>query len=553
MRSNRVKLGVERAPARALMHATGMPRGELDRPFVGIVSSYTDLIPGHMGMRDLERYVEKGIHSGGGYAFTFCVPGVCDGIVMGHVGMHYSLPSRELIADMIESVVEGHALDGMVMITNCDKITPGMLMAAGRLDIPAVVVTAGPMLSGRQGKRRLSLINDTFEAVGRYQRGELDAGELACLEMEACPGEGACQGLYTANTMACLTEVLGLSVPGCGTGLAGSGKKRRIAFESGSRVMDLIRTGTTARTYLTQESFENAIRVDMALGGSTNTVLHLPAIAHDAGLTLSLETFDRISRDTPHLISLLPSGTYYMEDLDWAGGIPAVLSRLAPALHDTPNVFGPSTLQIARQAVIADEEVIRSTDHPYSPEGGIAILRGSLAPLGAVVKRAAVSPSMMQFEGEALVFDAEEAAMEAIMGGKVRPGHVVVIRCEGPKGGPGMREMLSPTAALAGLGLTEGVALVTDGRFSGGTRGPCIGHVSPEAMEGGVIGLVQNGDRVAIDIPGRRLDLLVEESEIARRRALWKPPLPKIRKGYLARYARLVTSANTGAILTAEG
>jgi len=550
MRSDRVKKGVERAPARALMHATGVPRGELDRPFVGIVSSYTDLIPGHMGMRDLERYVEKGIHSGGGYAFTFCVPGVCDGIVMGHVGMHYSLPSRELIADMIECVVEAHALDGMVMITNCDKITPGMLMAAGRLDIPAIVVTAGPMLSGRQGSRRLSLVNDTFEAVGRYQRGELDDGELACLEMEACPGEGACQGLYTANTMACLTEVLGLSIPGCGTALAGSGKKRRIAFESGSRVVDLIRSGTTARAFLTEESFENAIRVDMALGGSTNTALHLPAIAHDAGLTLSLETFDRISRETPHLISLLPSGKYYMEDLDWAGGIPAVLSRLAPSLRDTPNVFGPSTFQIARQAVIADKEVIRSLDRPHSPEGGIAILRGSLAPLGAVVKRAAVSPSMMQFTGEALVFDAEEQAMEAIMGGKVRPGHVVVIRCEGPKGGPGMREMLSPTAALAGLGLTEGVALVTDGRFSGGTRGPCVGHVSPEAMEGGIIGLVENGDRIAIDIPARRLDLLVEETEIARRRTRWQPPLPKIRKGYLARYAKLVTSANTGAVLT---
>jgi dihydroxy-acid dehydratase len=551
MRSDRVKRGVERAPARALMHATGMPRSELDRPFVGIVSSYTDLIPGHMGMRDLERFVEKGIHSGGGYAFTFCVPGVCDGIVMGHVGMHYSLPSRELIADMIESVVEGHALDGLVMITNCDKITPGMLMAAGRLDIPAIAVTAGPMLSGHHGGRRLSLINDTFEAVGRYQRGELAADELECLEMEACPGEGACQGLYTANTMACLTEVLGLSIPGCGTALAGSGKKRRIAFESGSRVVDLIREGATARAFLTPESFENAIRVDMALGGSTNTVLHLPAIAHDAGFELSLETFDRISRETPHLISLLPAGKYFMEDLDWAGGIPGVLSRLASLLHDTPNVFGPSTRQIARQAVITDEEVIRSLDRPYSPEGGIAILRGNLAPMGAVVKRAAVSPSMLRFTGDALVFDSEEAAMEAIMGGKVRPGHVVVIRYEGPKGGPGMREMLSPTAALAGMGLTESVALVTDGRFSGGTRGPCIGHVSPEAMEGGVVGLVENGDRIAIDIPERRLELQVDELEIARRRDGWQSPPPKIRKGYLARYARMVTSAHTGAVLQA--
>ncbi len=551
MRSDRVKIGVERAPARALMHATGVPRGQLGRPFVGIVSSFTDLIPGHMGMRDLERFAEKGIHSSGGYSFIFSVPGVCDGIVMGHAGMHYSLPTRELIADMIESVVEGHALDGMVMITNCDKITPGMLMAAGRLDIPAVVVTAGPMLSGHHGGRRLSLIKDTFEAVGRHRRGELDDAELACLEMEACPGEGACQGLYTANTMACLTEVLGLSAPGCGTALAGSGKKRRIAFESGARVVELIRQGLTARAFLTPASMENAIRVDMALGGSTNTALHLPAIAHDAGFDLPLETFDRISRETPHLISLLPAGEHFMEDLDWSGGIPAVLSRLVSSLGDTPNVMGPGIHQIAREAVIGDPEVIRPLDRPYHPEGGIAILRGNLAPLGAVVKRAAVSPSMMRFAGDALVFDAEETAMEAIMGGRVRPGHVVVIRYEGPKGGPGMREMLSPTAALAGLGLTEGVALVTDGRFSGGTRGPCIGHVSPEAMEGGNIGLVRDGDRIAIDIPERRLELQVDEAELARRKAGWQPPPPKIRKGYLARYARLVTSANTGAVLKA--
>jgi dihydroxy-acid dehydratase len=523
----------------------------LGRPFVGIVSSFTDLIPGHMGMRDLERFAEKGIHSSGGYSFIFSVPGVCDGIVMGHAGMHYSLPTRELIADMIESVVEGHALDGMVMITNCDKITPGMLMAAGRLDIPAVVVTAGPMLSGHHGGRRLSLIKDTFEAVGRHRRGELDDAELACLEMEACPGEGACQGLYTANTMACLTEVLGLSAPGCGTALAGSGKKRRIAFESGARVVELIRQGLTARAFLTPASMENAIRVDMALGGSTNTALHLPAIAHDAGFDLPLETFDRISRETPHLISLLPAGEHFMEDLDWSGGIPAVLSRLVSSLGDTPNVMGPGIHQIAREAVIGDPEVIRPLDRPYHPEGGIAILRGNLAPLGAVVKRAAVSPSMMRFAGDALVFDAEETAMEAIMGGRVRPGHVVVIRYEGPKGGPGMREMLSPTAALAGLGLTEGVALVTDGRFSGGTRGPCIGHVSPEAMEGGNIGLVRDGDRIAIDIPERRLELQVDEAELARRKAGWQPPPPKIRKGYLARYARLVTSANTGAVLKA--
>jgi dihydroxy-acid dehydratase len=516
---------------------------------VGIVSRVTDLIPGHIGMRDLERFAEKGVHANGGYPFLFSVPGICDGMAMGHLGMHYSLPSRELIADMIESVVEAHALDGMVLITNCDKISPGMVMAAARLDIPAIVVTAGPMHSGRHRGRRLSLVRDTFEAVGRFRRGELDEREMACLEMEACPGEGACQGLYTANTMACLIEVLGLSVPGCATALAGSARKRRIAFESGSRIVDLIHAEITARSFLSRESFENAIRVDMALGGSTNTVLHLPAIAHDAGLKLPLEAFDRISRETPHLVSLLPAGEYFMEDLDWAGGIPAVLARLIDLLNDTPTVFGPTIHQVARQAEIWDAEVIRDPSRPYSPEGGIAVLHGTLAPFGAVVKRASVTPAMMRFEGAALVFDAEEGAMEAIMEGRVKPGHVVVIRYEGPRGGPGMREMLSPTAALVGLGLTEGVALVTDGRFSGGTQGPCVGHVSPEAADGGVIALVENGDRIAIHIPERRIDLLVGEDELARRKARWQPPPPKIRGGYLERYARMVSSAHTGAIL----
>jgi dihydroxy-acid dehydratase len=549
MRSNRIKVGVERAPHRSLLHATGMPRSELARPFVGIVSSFTDLIPGHIGMRDLERFVEKGVHSNGGYPFIFSVPGICDGVAMGHMGMHYSLPSRELIADMIESVTQAHALDGLVLITNCDKITPGMLMAAARLDIPAIVLTAGPMYSGRLKGKRLSLVGDTFEAVGRFQRGEIDERELACLELEACPGEGSCQGLYTANTMACLVEVLGLSIPGCATAMAGSGRKRRIAFESGSRIVDLIKAGSTARRFLTEDSFENAIRVDMALGGSTNTVLHLTAVAHEAGVVLPLEAFDRISTETPHLVSLLPGGVHFMEDLEWAGGIPAVLSRLLPQLQDTPTVYGPSTYQVARQAQVCDEEVIRPVERAYRPEGGLAILSGNLAPQGAVVKQGAVSPSMLRFEGEALVFDSEEEAMEAIMTAKVRPGHVVVIRYEGPRGGPGMREMLSPTSALAGLGLTEAVALITDGRFSGGTRGPCVGHISPEAAQGGPIALVENGDAIRIDIPNRRLELLVDEVTLRGRKAAWRAPSPKIQTGYLARYARMVTSAHTGAVL----
>jgi len=549
MRSKRIKEGLERAPHRSLLHATGVPRSELSRPFVGVVSSFTDLIPGHSGMRDLERFVEKGVHSAGGYPFIFSVPGICDGIAMGHKGMHYSLPSRELIADIIESVTEAHALDGLVLITNCDKITPGMVMAAARLDIPAIVVTAGPMWSGRHGGRRLSLVSDTFEAVGRYKRGEIDDVELECLELEACPGEGSCQGLYTANTMACLVEALGLSLPGCATAMAGSAKKRRIAFESGSRIVHLIQSGATARRFITEESLENAIRVDMALGGSTNTVLHLVAIAKEAGLVLPLEAFDRISRETPHLVSMLPGGTHFMEDLEWAGGIPAVLSRLLPFLQDTPTVFGTSIIQIARQATVCDEEVIRPLDRPYREEGGIAILKGNLAPHGAVVKQSAVSPKVLTFQGRATVYDSEEEAMDAIMAGLVRDGDVVVIRYEGPRGGPGMREMLAPTSALAGMGLAESVALVTDGRFSGGTRGPCVGHVSPEAAAGGPIALVEDGDPILIDIPRRRIELLVDEIVLNGRRAHWRPPEPKIAKGYLARYASMVTSGSTGAVL----
>ena len=549
MKSSRIVEGVERAPHRALLSATGMPRAELGKPMVGIASSFTDLIAGHVGMRDLERFAEKGVHAAGGDPFLFGVPGICDGIAMGHRGMHYSLPSRELIADMVESVAEAHSLDALVLLTNCDKITPGMLMAAARLDIPCIVVTAGPMLSGRLKGRRLSFVRDTFEAMARHRKGDISADELAACEAEACPGCGSCQGLYTANTMACLTEALGMSLPDCGTTLAVMAKKRHIAYASGQRIVELVREGLTPRKILTPGAFENAIRLDLALGGSSNTVLHLCAIAREAGVHLDLDRFDRLARETPQLCSLRPSGEHFMEDLDSAGGVKAVLRRLADLLADGPAVGGRSVREVAAAVEWLDEEVIRPRDNPVRPEGGIAILKGSLAPDGAVVKQSGVSEGMMSFRGRAQCFDSEEAAMEAIMGGSISAGTVVVIRYEGPKGGPGMREMLAPTAAIMGMGLGESVALVTDGRFSGGTRGPCVGHVSPEAAAGGPIALVRDGDEVELDIRGRRLEVRIAPDELERRRQGWSAPEPKVRTGWLARYARLVTSANTGAVL----
>lgn len=549
MRSRIIKQGLERVPHRALLYATGIPKSEMKKPFIGVASSFTDIIPGHVGMRDMERFIEKGIHSAGGYPFFFGIPGICDGIAMGHSGMHYSLPSRELIADMVETITSAHQLDGLVLLTNCDKITPGMLMAAARLNIPSVVVTAGPMISGRLKGRRLSLVNDTFEAIGKYKKGMIKNDELEALEMCACPGAGSCQGMYTANTMACVTEAIGMSLPRCATALAVSADKKRIAFASGQRIVELIKKNITSRKIMTRQAFENAIMVDLALGGSTNTVLHIPAIAHDAGIELPLETFDILSKKTPHLANMLPGGEHFLEDLDWAGGIPALLKRLRKNLHNTMTVSGKKIFELADSAEVVDENVIRPSSRPYHKEGGIAILRGNLAPDGAVVKQSAVSPNIMQFEGSAKVFNSEEEGMKAILKGDIRAGDIVVIRYEGPKGGPGMREMLSPTAAIAGMGLSESVALLTDGRFSGGTRGPCIGHISPEAMEGGAIALLKNGDRIKIDIPKRRLDVLLSEKELKERLGKWKPIRPKITKGYLARYARMVTSAGSGAVM----
>jgi dihydroxy-acid dehydratase len=535
MKSNLIKKGVERLPHRALLYATGIPRSEMGKPFIGVATSFTD--------------IEKGVHTGGGYPFFFGIPGICDGIAMGHRGMHYSLPSRELIADMIETITEAHQLDGLVLLTNCDKITPGMLMAAARINVPSIVVTAGPMMSGQLRGKRLSLVNDTFEAIGKYKEGKLSDSDISELEICACPGPGSCQGMYTANTMACVTESLGMSLPGCATSLAVSSKKRRIAFESGHRITALVKKNITPRKILTLKAFENAIRVDMALGGSTNTVLHIPAIAHESRISLPLDLFNDISKKTPHIADMLPGGSYYLEDLEYAGGIPAVLKRFRSVLNNANTVSGKKIHAIADRSEITDPEVIRPLNRAHRKEGGIAVLKGSLAPDGAVVKQTAVGKKMMNFKGRARLFNSEESAMKAILAKKVKAGDVVVIRYEGPKGGPGMREMLGPTSAIAGMGLSESVALITDGRFSGGTRGPCIGHVSPEAMEGGPIAIVKEDDMISIDIPKRKLDLLVSKDVIIERQKKHRALKPKIREGWLARYAAHVTSASTGAIM----
>jgi dihydroxy-acid dehydratase len=536
-------------PARSLLLATGNVTSEdMGKPFVGLVSSFTDLIPGHAHMRRLERAIEHGVFAGGGVAWLFSVPGICDGVAMGHEGMHYSLPSRELIADMIESITLAHRLDGLVLLTNCDKITPGMLMAAARLDVPAIVVTAGPMLSGRYKMERLDLVHDTFEAVGRFKAGLISREDLENLECEACPGGGSCQGLFTANTMACVTEAIGMSLPYCAAALNASAKKDRIAYASGKRIVDLVKKGVTARKIMTREAFGNGIAVDMALGGSTNTVLHIPAIANEAGVELPLEIFDEISRRTPHLTNFRPAGDMMMEDLDAAGGVPAILKRLKKQLRNCLTTSGLRTHQIADAARVNSDELIRPPDRAYHAEGGIAILRGNLCPDGGVIKQSAVSQEMRKFTGKARVFDSEQACNEAILAGRIKAGDFVVIRYEGPAGGPGMREMLAATATLKGLGMADKVYLMTDGRFSGGTAGPCIGHVSPEAAAGGVIALVKNGDCVRVDLDKRLLELVVSKAELAKRRKAWKRPAAKITTGYLARYARTVTSASTGAI-----
>jgi dihydroxy-acid dehydratase len=552
MRSDRAKAGLDNAASRALLHACGITQRQMSKPFIGIANSYTDMVPGHVGLQRLARAVEHGVAAGGGVPFNFGVPAICDGIAMGHAGMFYSLPSRELIADVVESMGEAHALDGIVLLTDCDKITPGMLMAAGRLDIPAIVVTAGPMHSGNLRGKRLSLVRDTFEAVGRFQRGEIDEEEMAALELTACPGEGSCQGLYTANTMQCVTEAMGMSLPGAGSALAGTAERIRIAYDSGEAICRMIEEDLTARNIITEAAIRNGIRIDMALGGSTNTCLHIPAIAYEAGVEIELEWFDEISQDTPQISKLRPAGDYMMEDFHNAGGIAAAMNVLGERIEDNQTVSGRGIVEIISEAEVWDDDVIRSPENCYRETGGIAVLHGNLCPDGAVIKQSAVADSMRQFTGTALCFDSEEAAMEAILADEIPDGSWVIVRYEGPQGGPGMREMLNPTAALTGMGKEETVALITDGRFSGGTRGPAVGHCSPEAAVGGTIALIEDGDQIAIDLDERTLELLVDEEELSQRREAWVRPKPKIQKGWLARYAKLVTSANTGAVMTPE-
>lgn len=547
MRSDITKKGNERAPHRALLKATGLCDEEVGRPFIGVVNSYNEFIPGHIHLDKLGQAVKAGIRTAGGVPFEFQTIGVCDGIAMGHRGMNYSLPSRELIEDSIEIMAEAHQLDGLVMIPSCDKIVPGHIMAAGRLNLPTIVVTGGPMMPGFACDKDLDLIN-VFEG---WQAG----GEaLADLEEMACPGAGSCAGLFTANTMACLTEALGLSLPGCATAHAVDARKIRLGKLSGMKIMELVEKNITARQIVTSDSIDNAIRVDMAIGGSTNTVLHIPAIAAEFGLDLDLDRFDQLSRETPHLVNLRPGGPYHILDLDRAGGIQAVMSRLSPllsldALTVTGKKLGENLEAFRPVNPQTNKAVISPLESPVHGQGGIAILRGSLAPEGAVVKQTAVSASMMRHTGPARVYDSEEESMAGIVGGGVKAGDVVIIRYEGPKGGPGMRETLAPTSAIAGAGLSESVALITDGRFSGGTRGPCIGHVSPEAAVGGSIALVVDGDMISIDIPARKVDLLVDPAVLEQRRRAWVAPEPKITSGILARYRNSVTSASKGSVL----
>ncbi len=552
MRSDNIKKGLERAPHRSLLKAVGLTDEEMDLPFIGVVNSWNEVIPGHIHLDKLAEAVKAGIRMAGGVPFEFNTIGICDGISMGHAGMKNSLPSREIIADSIELMIGAHQFDGMVMIPTCDKIVPGHLMAAGRLDIPTIVVTGGPMMPGMAGDEPQDLIS-LFEAVGERRNNKITQQELKILEDCSCCGAGSCAGLFTANTMACVTEALGMSLPGCGTAHAVDAKKTRIAKRSGMKILELLEKGINPSRIVTEDSLDNAIRIDMAIGGSTNTALHLPAIAAEFGLELPLSRFDEISKETPHLINLRPGGNRYLIDFERAGGVPAIQQRLDRSLNlDTLTVTGKTLKENLKEYIIinplANKETIATVESPVHPEGGIAVLRGSLAPDGSVIKQTAVNQKMQRFSGQARVFDSEELAMASIMGKKIRPGDCIVIRYEGPKGGPGMREMLSPTAAIAGMGLLDSVALITDGRFSGGTRGACIGHVCPEAADGGPISLVKEGDTIEIDIPGRSLNLKVSKEEIEKRKKTWKPPAPGITKGYLGRYLKQVSSADKGAI-----
>ncbi|HBG4072880.1 TPA: dihydroxy-acid dehydratase [Clostridioides difficile] len=550
MRSD-IKKGIEGAPKRALMYGMGLTKEEIERPLIGIVNAQNEVIPGHLHLDEIAEAAKNGVRMSGGLPLEFPAIGVCDGIAMGHVGMNYSLASRELIADSIEAMAMAHGFDALVLIPNCDKIVPGMLMAAARLNIPSIVVSGGPMLPGKKNGKVYDF-NSAMEGVGACKDGTVSEEELEALAMNSCPGCGSCSGLFTANSMNCLTEALGMGIPYNGTAASHSGERKRIAKYAGMYVMELLKNDIKPRDILTIDAFKNAIAVDMAMAGSTNTVLHLPAIAYESGIELNLDFFDEISEKTPCLTKLSPSGKHHIEDLHMAGGIPAIMNELSKINGinlDCKTVTGKTIGENIRNCEIENEEVIHTLKNPYSNQGGLAILKGNLALNGAVVKKSAVAEEMLVHEGPARVFNSEEEAVNAIFGKKINKGDVIVIRYEGPKGGPGMKEMLSPTSAVAGMGLDKHVALLTDGRFSGATRGASIGHISPEAMEGGLIGLVEEGDIIFINIQDKKLELKVDEVEIENRKLKFKPLEPKIKHGYLSRYAKLVTSANTGAVL----
>jgi dihydroxy-acid dehydratase len=552
LRSDRIRVGPAKAPHRSLLKADGLTDEEIARPLVAVVNSANEVIPGHLGLRNVADAVKAGIRMAGGTPLEFSTIGICDGIAMNHDGMHYSLASREVIADSVELVVQAHAFDAMALIPNCDKVVPGMLMAAARLDIPAIVVSGGPMLAGRHRGKDVDL-DTVFTAVGKHAAGTMTDEELCELENDACPTCGSCAGLFTANSMNCLTEAIGMALPGNGTIPAVYSERLRLAKHAGMKIMELLEKGITARQIMTPAAVRNAMSLDMAFGGSSNTVLHLTAIAHEAGADITLDDWADVSALTPNLVRISPASDFHMQDLDAAGGVPAIMAELAE--HDlldldVMTVTGEPLRETIARAAVRDGNVIRSIDAPYLAEGGLRVMRGNLAPDGAVVKQSAVSAGMRQHSGPARVFDSEEDAVASILARRIVEGDVVVIRYEGPKGGPGMREMLTPTSAISGMGLSTSVALVTDGRFSGATKGPAIGHVSPEAAAGGTIALVQEGDTIEIDIDAGAITLVVPEATLAARRAAWTAPAPRVTTGYLARYAAAVSSADTGAVLS---
>jgi dihydroxy-acid dehydratase len=551
MRSDLIKKGIERAPHRSLMKAMGYTNEEISRPLIGIAHAHNEIIPGHIHLDKILEAVKTGVRMAGGTPIAFGTIGVCDGIAMNHTGMKYSLASREIIADSVEIMAQAHPFDALVMIPNCDKVTPGMLMAMLRVNIPSIMVSGGPMLTGRFQGKDVHLVS-VFEGVGRVKANTMTEEELSELEDSACPGCGSCAGMFTANSMNCLTEAIGLGLPGNGTIPAVAAARIRLAKQAGMAVLDLLEKNICPRDIATFEAFENAMAVDMALGCSTNTVLHVPAIAHEAGVDLTLELFNGVSEKAPHLCSLIPGGPHSLQQLDEAGGVPAVIFELSKKNIIHLNVMTVTSKTLGEnlsRVQVRDHEIIRPTNNPYHVKGGIAVLYGNLAPDGAVVKQSAVADEMLVHEGPARVFNSEDEAQTAILGAKINPGDVVVIRYCGPKGGPGMPEMLSPTSAIIGMGLGKSVALLTDGRFSGGTQGACLGHISPEAAVGGPIGLVKEGDIIHIDIPAKKIELKVDNAELENRRKEWQPPEPKITSGYIARYTKLVTSGSTGAIL----